>query len=85
MAKREQAPDGVDMVNHPPHYQSETGLEAIEVIRAFFRRNYNLGQVFKYIARAGKKWDAVEDLKKARVYLDWEIEWREEETGSTTA
>lgn len=68
-----------DMVNEPPHYKSDTGLEAIEVIRAFFRESYNLGTVFKYIARAGKKWDTLEDLKKARRYLDWEIEWREEQ------
>lgn len=67
-----------DMVEHPPHYQTDTGLEAIEVIKAFFRTNYNLGQVFKYIAREGKKFDAIEDLKKARWYLDKEIEWREE-------
>lgn len=67
-----------DMVEHPPHYQTDSGLEAIDVIGSFFRENYNLGTVFKYIARAGKKWDAVEDLKKARWYLDKEIEWREE-------
>lgn len=66
-----------DMVNNPPHYQTDSGLEAIEVIRAFFRDNYNLGTVFKYIARTGKKWDTLEDLKKARWYLDREIEWRE--------
>lgn len=68
-----------DMVNHPPHYQTADGLEAIDVIKAYFRENYNLGQVFKYIARCGKKNDAIEDLKKARWYLDMEIEWREEE------
>lgn len=66
-----------DMVNHPPHYQTDGGLEAIDVIKAFFRTNYNLGQVFKYIARCGKKNDAIEDLLKARWYLDKEIEWRE--------
>lgn len=66
-----------DMVNHPPHYQTDSGLEAIDVIEAFFRTSYNLGQVFKYIARCGKKNDDLEDLKKARWYLDKEIEWRE--------
>lgn len=68
-----------DMVNHPPHYQTADGLEAIDVIKAYFKDNYNLGQVFKYIARSDKKWDPLEDLKKARWYLDKEIEWREEE------
>lgn len=72
-----------DMVNHPPHYKSDTGLEAISVIRAFFRDNYNLGQVFKYIARTGKKWNDLEDLKKARWYLDTEIQWRESEQVTT--
>lgn len=68
-----------DMVNEPPHYKTDSGLEAIDVIGSFFRENYNLGTVFKYIARAGKKWNTIEDLKKARWYLDKEIEWREEE------
>ena len=62
-----------DNVNHPPHYQSESGLEAIEVIDAFFHDNAYLANVFKYIARAGKKGTVVEDLQKARVYLDREI------------
>ena len=48
-----------DMVNHPPHYQTESGLEAIEVIEAFFSENYLLGTTFKYLARAGKKDDVV--------------------------
>lgn len=60
-------------VNHPSHYQTDSGLEAIDVIEAFFMRNYFLGNVFKYIARAGKKGDRLEDLKKARWYLDREI------------
>lgn len=63
----------MDSVNHPSHYQSDSGLEAIDVIEAFFMRNYFLGNVFKYIARAGKKGDRLEDLKKARWYLDREI------------
>lgn len=63
-----------DMVNHPPHYQTESGLEAIEVIEAFFADNYCLGTTFKYLARAGKKGDVVEDLEKARWYLTRAIE-----------
>lgn len=65
-----------DMVNHPPHY-TFAGLEAIEVIDAFFKENYYLGQVFKYIARAGKKGDEIEDLKKAQWYLIKYIEMKE--------
>lgn len=62
-----------DMVNNPPHYQTDSGIEAIDVIDAFFANNYNLASVFKYMARAGKKDDAVQDLSKARWYLDREI------------
>lgn len=62
-----------DNVNHPQHYKTDSGLEAITVIEAFFIGNYLLGNVFKYIARAGKKNDRLEDLKKARWYLDREI------------
>lgn len=66
--------DSVDMVNQPPHYKSG-GLEAIDVIEAFFRDNYLRGSVFKYIARAGKKSDELEDLEKAEFYLKREIAW----------
>lgn len=62
-----------DNVNHPSHYQTESGLEAIDVIEAFFHNNAYLANVFKYIARAGKKGSKLEDLKKAKVYLEREI------------
>ena len=62
-----------DMVNSPSHYQLN-GLEAIEVIEAFFHDNFHLGNAFKYIARAGKKGDYVEDLRKSIWYLQREIE-----------
>lgn len=69
-----------DNVNHPSHYASESGLEAIEVIEAFFHGNAFLANTFKYIARAGKKGGEakrLEDLRKARWYLEREIK-REE-------
>lgn len=69
-----------DEVNHPSHYASESGLEAIEVIEAFFHGNAFLANTFKYIARAGKKGGEakrLEDLRKARWYLEREIK-REE-------
>ena len=64
----------VDIVNHPPHYQSETGLEVIDVIEAF---TFDLkgieatdtGNVLKYVCRFGKK-NGLEDLKKAQWYLN---------------
>lgn len=58
-----------DNVNHPAHYQTESGMEAIDVIEAFFRTNYYLASTFKYIARAGKKNDEREDIEKAIWYL----------------
>ena len=61
-------------VDHPDHYQTGSGIEAIEVIEAFFPDSFHLGNVFKYLARAGKKGDYVEDLEKAAWYLQREIE-----------
>jgi len=60
-----------DMVNHPPHY-TVGGVETIDFIEAK-GLNYHLGQVIKYVSRAGKKGDALQDLQKARWYLDREI------------
>jgi len=56
-----------DMVNHPDHYQTESGLEVITVIEAF-SLGYKAGSAIKYILRAGKKGDYVEDLEKARTW-----------------
>lgn len=66
-----------DQVNNPKHYQLE-GLpcESIDVVRAVLGRDgfmaFCRGNQLKYLIRANKK-NGVEDLKKARVYLDWEI------------
>jgi len=65
-----------DTVNHPPHYRAG-GVETIDFIEAK-DLNYRLGNVVKYVSRAGKKaTDPIEDLKKARWYLDREIAVRE--------
>ena len=61
-------------VNHPSHYMSDGGMEAIEVIDSFFHDNFHLGNAFKYLARAGKKGDRLEDLRKAAWYLQREID-----------
>lgn len=62
-----------DVVNHPPHYKSDSGIESIDVIEGF-GLNFHLGNVIKYILRHNKKGKPLEDLKKARWYLDREIE-----------
>ena len=61
-----------DPVDHPVHYMTAAGLEAIDVIEAF-GLGFHLGNVVKYALCAGRKGDAMEDLKKARWYLDREI------------
>ncbi len=62
-----------DPVNHPDHYGGEANpYECIKVIEAW-GLGFNLGNVAKYISRAGKKTSSLEDLKKARWYLDREI------------
>lgn len=62
-----------DPVNHPPHYGGEDNpYEAIKVIEAW-GLGFHIGNVVKYLSRAGKKGALVEDLKKARWYLDREI------------
>lgn len=61
-----------DAVNHPKHYLGHpSGIECITITRHF---NFNLGNVIKYVWRAGlKSPNALKDLKKARWYLDDEI------------
>jgi hypothetical protein len=60
-------------IDHPPHYGgADNPYEAIKVVEAW-ELGFCLGSVIKYISRAGKKGDALEDLKKARWYLDREI------------
>lgn len=68
-------------VNHPNHY-CQGGIECIEAIRASMSpegfQDYCKGNVMKYIWRWRDK-AGVEDLKKARVYLNWAIESAEEQ------
>lgn len=62
-----------EAVNHPKHYGGvDDPYEAIKVVEAW-ALGFCLGNVVKYIARAGKKGDALEDLKKAQWYLTREI------------
>lgn len=80
-----------EQVNHPAHYGgADNPYEAIKVIEAW-RLGFCLGNAVKYISRAGKKIAvvhgtttvvtadtmALEDLRKARWYLDREIKQRE--------
>lgn len=63
----------VDQVNHPTHYTSDpSGVECIQITR---HRNFNIGNAFKYLWRAGIKDDKkqIEDLQKAIFYIQDEI------------
>lgn len=67
-----------DPVSHPNHYQSKTGSEVIDVIKAFTEdltgvESYYTGNILKYMCRWKKK-NGLEDLRNARQYLDWLIE-----------
>ena len=61
-----------DNVNHPKHYTSHpSGVECIEITE---HMNFCLGNATKYVWRASLKGNQIEDLKKARWYIDREIE-----------
>lgn len=65
-----------ELINHPSHYGGKDNpYEAIKIIE-HFKLGFCLGNVIKYILRAGKKdpLKHLEDLKKARWYLDREIQ-----------
>ena len=72
-----------DLINHPQHY-TRGRIEVIDFIEDK-ELNFNLGNVVKYVARSGHKKSsgksmeakALEDLKKARWYIDREIMIRE--------
>ena len=66
-------PPAADAVNHPPHHTTG-GVEVLDYIEAK-DFNYRLGNVIKYISRAGKKdgTDPIQDLEKAAFYLNREI------------
>ena len=71
-----------DPVNHPVHYTSSparcsacgAGIECIQITE---HMGFNLGNALKYVWRCDLKADPVQDLKKARFYLDREIARRE--------
>ena len=64
-------------VDHPAHY-CYSKYEPKDVIRGW-GLNFNLGSAVKYIARAGRKDDIIQDLEKAKKFLEFEIEALKEE------
>ena len=68
-----------DVIKSPSHYMLDgLNVEAIDVIRAVLGiegfKKHCRGCALKYLLRANKK-NGLEDLKKARVYLNWEIDY----------
>ena len=60
-----------DPVNHPKHYtEHPSGVECIEITEYM---NFCVGNAIKYLWRAGLKGEQIEDLRKARWYIDREI------------
>ena len=59
-----------EQVNHPSHYNQ--GIEPIDIIESW-DLNFSLGNAIKYILRSPYKGKQIEDLEKARWYIDREI------------
>lgn len=69
---------GFDPVKKPSHYTAGRKYEPKDVIRDW-DLNFNLGNAVKYISRAGRKNDILEDLEKAKTYIEFEINALKEE------
>lgn len=75
MRQARDAQRAADPVNNPAHYTAHpSGVECIQIVE---HMSFPLGCVVKYVWRADLKGDALEDLRKARFYLDREIARRE--------
>ena len=76
-----------EMVNHPEHYQSVNGVECIDAIASateelIGEEAFCIGTAIKYLWRYKKKEKPLEDLKKAKWYIDRIIkQYEEEENG----
>ena len=65
--------DQFNDISKPSHYTEGRMYEPKDVIRDW-GLNFNLGSAVKYISRAGRKGDMVEDLRKAKQFIDFEIQ-----------
>lgn len=72
-----------DNIKYPSHYVEGRKFEPKDVIRDW-DLNFNLGNAVKYLARAGRKADIVEDLKKAQQYIQFELDAIEAESKKAT-
>jgi hypothetical protein len=58
----------MNAIDHPQHYGGDTKYEHVKVVETW-GLGYHLGNATKYLSRAGKKGDRIEDLEKALWYL----------------
>ena len=72
-----------DAINRPAHYCKDRKIQPINVIEDW-KLGFNLGSALKYISRAGRKDDRIQDLEKAVFYLNREIEIYKELNKTTT-
>lgn len=67
----------IDVINNPGHYKGNLGIETKDIIKNNMSKEaykgYLEGNIIKYITRYKKK-NGVEDLKKAKKYIDFLIE-----------
>jgi len=71
-------PKKKEMVNHPEHYNIPGSIEVIDFIESW-SLDFNEGNVVKYVTRHKHKRNPLEDLKKARFYIDRLIALQERE------
>ena len=71
-----------DIIRSPSHYCAGRKYEPKDVIRDW-GLNFNLGSAVKYLSRAGRKGDFIEDLKKAQQFIQFEIDALNEEAQET--
>jgi hypothetical protein len=63
-----------DPVNHPKHYTSHpSGVECIQITE---HMGFNLGNAIKYVWRSDLKGNDVQDLEKAKFYIERELQKR---------
>ena len=63
-----------ETVSHPKHYCEGRKYEPKDVIRDW-GLNFNTGSAVKYMSRAGRKGDIIEDLEKAKQFIQFEIDY----------
>lgn len=71
-------PGGVTDVN-PSHYNFPGGVQVIDITKHL---DFLRGNAVKYLCRAGRKGDALTDLRKAKQYVEWSIEEAEKHENS---